>query len=110
MDSVNTFMGENTLADHAGQLRIGRCTQQGINRLFGNGNTAVQDEDGNSQTNITIDLPTPDHGTDAGEKNGQCGDHIIAAVGGGGLQCGGMYGFAQLSAEYRKPQLYGNGC
>ena len=75
------------------QLRVGGGAQQGIDGVLGNADAAPEDEDGHGQTGIAIDVQI---GEPAHHKPASSTAAVVMtslrAVGGGGLQGGGVDG------------------
>ena len=101
--------GADFVEDLLPQLRAGGLAQQGADGVLSQTKAADEDEHCHRKAHIAVD-PQTGHGFhDAAEQHRAGGNHVVAAVGGGGHQRFRLELLAQPSVEQGQPQLHAHG-
>ena len=85
------------------QLGAGGLSQQGADGILGQHRAAIENESSHAKAHKTVDFPAENPFQHCGDQYRSCGDHIIAAVGGGGKEGGGVDLFSQSGIKQRQP-------
>ena len=109
MEAQHLLMAADFSCQGLLQLRVRSVTQQGADGVPGDADAGPDDEQGHQQTHDTVNVPAEGCLHQGGQQHGPGGDAVVAAVGGGGLQGGGLNQLPHFPIEEGHPQLHPDG-
>ena len=105
VDAEDVLVARNFLRQLMHQRLIRRLAEQRVDGVARDADARPEDQQRNAKAHIAVHTQPRKVADQAAEQDRCRGDRVVAAVGSGGGECGGMDALAELGVEQRHPEL-----